>query len=74
MSDLTKHTVRYCCPDHIYEEVESLLSTGTRRVYVWQRPGQVRGYDRRIFAVTTEPNPPGSQFKLFGCVNQEATV
>ena len=74
MSDLTEHTVRFCCPEHIYEEVMSLLDAGTERVYVWQRPEQVKGYERRIFSVSTEADPPDSQFRLFGCIHHEAAA
>ena len=74
MPNLTEHTVRFCCPDHIYEEVKSLLNAGAERVYVWQKPGQVSGYDRKLFTVSTESDPPAPNFWLFGCINQEVAA
>jgi len=71
MPNLTEHTVRFCCPEHIYEKIKSLFNAGAGRVYVWKKLGQIRGYDRNIFTVSTESDPPESQFWLFGCINQE---
>ena len=56
---------------HVYEKVKSLLNDGAGRVYVWQQPRQACGYNRKIFTVSTEPDPPASQFRLLGCINRE---